>query len=198
METEVITVETVDDFAANLAEYAEIPIAFEASRLLDVSPLTGHPGKFALTEHASDAPFVKDYDSMDRNGPFFWRRHFDISNWAMFAARSGGRMTGGAVVAFDTPDVDMLEGRRDLALLWDIRVAPPMRGKGIGSALLQAAEDWALTKRATVLKVETQNINVPACRFYERRGFTLRVANAGAYADFPEETQLLWYKELRR
>jgi GNAT superfamily N-acetyltransferase len=90
----------------------------------------------------------------------------------------------------------MLEGRDDLALLWDIRVAPEWRGQGVGSALLGAVERFALAARCTSLKVETQDINVPACRFYMRNGFELRAAIRAAYPKFPEETMLLWYKQL--
>jgi len=50
---------------------------------------------------------------------------------------------GGAVIAFDAPGVNMLEGRRDLAVVWDIRVAPQWRRKGVGGMLFRAAEDWA-------------------------------------------------------
>jgi ribosomal protein S18 acetylase RimI-like enzyme len=46
------------------------------------------------------------------------------------------------------------------------------------------------------LKVETQNNNVPACRFYARHGFQLRQAVWGAYPQLPSEVQLLWYKRL--
>ena len=52
----------------------------------------------------------------------------------------------------------MLGGRDDLAVLWDIRVSPPERGTGVGSALFRAAEDWAGTRGCTWLKIETQNI----------------------------------------
>jgi len=47
-----------------------------------------------------------------------------------------------------------------------------------------------------LLKVETQNANVGACRFYARHGFVLRAANRFAYPLFPAEIQLLWYREI--
>jgi hypothetical protein len=47
-----------------------------------------------------------------------------------------------------------------------------------------------------VLKVETQNTNAPACRFYARHGFELRVVNRAAYPTLPDEIQLFWYKDL--
>jgi hypothetical protein len=46
------------------------------------------------------------------------------------------------------------------------------------------------------LKVETQNINVPACRFYARQGCVLGVIDRFAYPTLPDEVQLLWYKDL--
>ena len=86
--------------------------------------------------------------------------------------------------------------RRDVALLWDSRVTPDARGLGIGSMLMAHVEAWAGAHGATWLEVETQDINVPACRFYARHGFVLRAVNRGAYPELPEETQLLWYKRL--
>jgi GNAT superfamily N-acetyltransferase len=83
-----------------------------------------------------------------------------------------------------------------VALLWDIRVDPASRGRGVGRALLAAVEAWAVTHGATWLEVETQNINAPACRFYERNAFVLRAVDPFAYPRLPAETQLLWYKRL--
>jgi ribosomal protein S18 acetylase RimI-like enzyme len=90
----------------------------------------------------------------------------------------------------------MLEGRDNLAVLWDIRVAPEARGQGVGSALFRSAEEWAKARGCRQLKVETQNINVAACRFYARQGCVLIRVDRHAYPELPEETQLLWYKVL--
>jgi GNAT superfamily N-acetyltransferase len=90
----------------------------------------------------------------------------------------------------------MLEGRSDVAVLWDIRVVPSMRRHGVGSALFQAVEAWASAGGCRQLKVETQNINMAACWFYARQGCELRAVRRGAYPEFPEEIQLLWYKDL--
>ena len=62
--------------------------------------------------------------------------------------------------------------------------------------LFQAAEVWARRRECRMLKVETQNINVPACRFYVRMGCELSAIRRDAYSILPEETQLLWAKEL--
>jgi GNAT superfamily N-acetyltransferase len=89
----------------------------------------------------------------------------------------------------------MLEGRGDLAVLWDIRVRPERRGQGIGPALLRGAADWARQRGCTQLKIETQNVNAPACRFYASQGCELGVIHRHAYAGQPHvahETMLIW------
>jgi GNAT superfamily N-acetyltransferase len=178
-----------------VADLGLVPISFNVDRQYDVASDQGS-GRFALVERLVESPYVKDYDAIAGGGPSQWARRFEMSRWGFIRAQSGGRLVGGAVIAFDSGDVAMLEGRRDLAVLWDIRVSPDVRGKGIGSTLLRSAEAWAMSKGCCQLKVETQNINVPACRFYERRGFVLKVVDRLAYPELPDEIQLLWYKDL--
>jgi GNAT superfamily N-acetyltransferase len=119
-----------------------------------------------------------------------------MSNWVLFGAYVHGRRVGGAAGVFRTPTLAMLEGRTDLAILWDIRVSADARGKGIGSALFDAVERWAMSKDCLELKIETQNTNVAACKFYQRKGCALSAVNRGAYPGLPDEVQLLWNKML--
>ena len=177
-----------------LEEFASIPMWYSVNSIFDV--LQNPNGSFTLNERTIDSPYTKDYGDLRDQSPISWPQDFDISNWGFFFARINGKTVGAAAVAFDTPEVDMLEGRRDLADLWDIRVHPEARGKGVGAALMEAVEEWARTRKCGELKIETQNINVPACRFYERHGYSLRVVRRKAYPDLPEEIQLLWYKDL--
>jgi GNAT superfamily N-acetyltransferase len=179
-----------------LEEYASIPIAFEVGSILDVMVTANGLGEFALKERPLDIPYIKDYDSANEEEPGRWATRFDMSNWVLFAARAEGRRVGGAVVAFSTPGLNLLEGREDLAILWDIRVSPEARGQGVGSALFREAEACARARGCQQLKVETQNINVAACRFYARQGCVLGAANYMAYPELPDEVQLLWYKDL--
>lgn len=177
-------------------DYAAIPIAFEVRRILDVGVTGGGLGGFVLSERPVHVPYMKDYDALD-GGPARWAGRFDVSNWGLLSARVDGRMVGGAAVAFGTPGLMMLEGRTDLAVLWDIRVAPDARGTGVGAALFRAAEAWAAARGCRRLKVETQNINLPACRFYVRQGCVLGAIHRFAYPELPHEVQLLWYKDLQ-
>ncbi|MDB5034262.1 MAG: acetyl-transferase [Chlorobi bacterium] len=180
----------------NLEEYASIPIAFTVGTVLDVTVEDDGAPRFVLSERRISQPYLKDYDAIGGEHPGTWEERFDLSSWGMIAAYRAGMRVGGAVIAFNTAGVDMLEGRDDLAVLWDIRVAPDARGTGVGSALFRAVEQWAVARSCGEIKVETQNINVPACRFYARQGCVLRKIDREAYAGLPDEVQLLWYKDL--
>jgi ribosomal protein S18 acetylase RimI-like enzyme len=182
------------DSTAGLAAYARIPIAFEVSERYEVT--VAPDGRVTLTSHALAHPYTKDYDALG-DGPLAWPRQFDTSAWAFFLAGEHGAPLGGAAIACRTPGLDMLEGRDDLAVLWDIRVAPAARGSGVGRALFQAACDWATASGFRSLRIETQNTNVAACRFYARHGCVLTAARPGAYPELPEDVQLIWEKALQ-
>ena len=179
-----------------LPELAAISIAFEVKSVLDVS--TGPGGIYCLTERKLGKPYWKDYDALPGNHPLDWPARFDLRNWGLLFAEEAAGVTGACLLAWNTPGVDMLEGRADLAVLWDLRVAPPRRGQGVGTALFKAALAWTRERGARELKVETQNNNVPAVRFYLRMGCVLRSAIPGAYPELPEETMLLFYIRVRR
>lgn len=185
-------IQVAEEPPPDLAEYARVSIAFEVRAVLDVTA-DDDGGGFTLSERAVHPPYAKDYDALE--GPESWAR-FDLRHWGWFAARRDGRRVGAASVAFDAADVQMLGGRRDVAVLWDIRVAPEARGHGAGAALFRAAEAWAAARGCRELRIETQNINVPACRFYARMGCRLASIDPAAYPALPHEVQLLWIKDL--
>ena len=76
----------------------------------------------------------------------------------------------------------MLDGRNDLAVLWDIRVMPQLERHGIGTAMFRHAVEWSREQGLTQLKIETQNTNVGACRFYMNMGCELKGVIHHAYA----------------
>ena len=84
----------------------------------------------------------------------------------------------------------------DAAVLWDLRVAPRNRGEGVGRALFAQAERWARAQGKRRLLIETQNINVAACRFYEAMTCDLVSIERAAYPEFPDEVRLIWSKTL--
>src|SRR5689334_5395742 len=114
----------------------------------------------SLVERPIDDPYIKDFDEVEP--PMMWSQLFDVSRWGLLAAFLDDERVGGAVIAMGTPGLHMLRDRNDVAALWDIRVAPSMRRRGVGKALFRAAEDWAAGHGCKELRIETQNTNVAA------------------------------------
>lgn len=189
----MLTVRT--ESIADLDRHGEISVAFEVKSALEVELIEEGLGGLRLAERAVDEPWVKDYDALD-GGPARWAARFDVRNWGLIGAYEEDRRIGGAVIAFDTPGVEMLRGRRDVAVLWDLRVAPGARRSGAGAGLFDAARAWALGRGCRRLEVETQQINVSACRFYRRMGCSLAAVDRFAYNELPAETQLIWHLDL--
>jgi len=84
----------------------------------------------------------------------------------------------------------------DEAVLWDIRVHPDQRNRGIGRQLLAFSEQRARLAGKKRLSAETQNNNIAACQLYESAGFALTSVDRFAYPTLPNEVQLIWSKQL--
>ena len=82
-------------------------------------------------------------------------------------------------------------------MLADMRVAPSHQRRRIGAKLFDAVADWGREEGMRLLKIETQNTNVPACRFYQRMGARLGGLQRHAYeGENADEVMLLWYLKL--
>jgi GNAT superfamily N-acetyltransferase len=190
-------VEIVEIPAGQLDQYAQVPIKFEVRSIFAVELIGGGMGGMRLVEEPVPAPYIKDYDLDESPGD--WPVKFDVRNWGFFLARQGELIAGAAAVAFGTTGVFMLEARRDLSVLWDIRVRPECRGAGI--PLFRHAAAWSRQRGCTQMKVETQNVNVPACRFYRRMGCEWGEIHRFGYAGVSavsHEVMLNWYLDLTK
>ena len=182
--------EIVEERLARLAEHSEIPIRFEVRTVFEVKG--DDPVSAVLVERSVEPPWIKDYDAVQGEGPTCWPKRWDVTNWGLLAAYVGGRRLAGCVLAYNTDGVNKLEGRDDVVAVWDLRVHPDHRERGIGHKLFEAAVQWGRDRQCRELKVETQNINVPACRFYKRQGCRLSSIDRSAYEACPEEVELIW------
>jgi GNAT superfamily N-acetyltransferase len=182
----------------SLPRYAEVPIRFPVESVLSVEQVEGGLGGLAMREQKLARPYVKDYDRHEPEGPTRWAKKWDLRHWGLFMAFDAGEPVGGAAAVFDTPGVNMLDGRTDLAVLWDLRVHPDYRRRGIGRELFQRVVRWARSSKCAQLKIETQNVNVPACRFYAAQGCHLGAVVRYAYREpqLRDEVMLLWYLDL--
>jgi|SRR5688572_13701304 len=81
------------------------------------------------------------------------------------------------------------------AYVEELVVDTEFRGKGVGSALMMRAIEWAKEQHFPGVTLETQDNNVPACKFYEKCGFVLTGFDLYAYKNFPNasEIALYWY-----
>jgi GNAT superfamily N-acetyltransferase len=179
-----------------LSEYSKIPISFYGNSIFEIkSPENGFGG-FILEEQPAKT-FFKDFDLLD--SPVSWPQKFDVSNWKFYMAFSENIPVGAATLIMNSDNIHMLEGKHDLACLWDIRVHPDWRGKGPGSALFQRVISDARACGSIWLKIETQNNNVAANKFYKSQGCHLSQIHLHAYYDVPlckEEAMLIWYLSL--
>ncbi|MES2765244.1 MAG: GNAT family N-acetyltransferase [Bacteroidota bacterium] len=175
----------------HLAEYAAIPMLLTVTEILQPEEIDNGLGGILFKTVAVE-PYVKDY--APHANPHEWTQQFDTRNWGYFIARDAGKPVGAMTLAFKTESVGMLDGREDLCVLWDIRVHPDHKQKGIGAELLKTAKLWAKERGCAQLKIETQNVNVPACNFYVKNGARLGAINKYAYGD--DDIMLLWYIDL--
>jgi GNAT superfamily N-acetyltransferase len=191
-------VRIVEISPGELREYSRIPSKYEVKTILQVELIDRGLGGVLLRQAALENPYWKDYDALG-DTPVEWPASFDVSRWGFFLAKDHGTPVGGAAVAFASPGVDMLDGRSDLSVLWDLRVRPDYQGVGI--ALFRHAVKWSRERGCLQMKVETQNTNLPACRFYQRMGCELGDIRRYGYAAEPKmkhETMLCWYLDLVR
>ncbi|MEX2372324.1 MAG: GNAT family N-acetyltransferase [Dehalococcoidia bacterium] len=175
----------------SLARYASVPSTVEVNSILVTEPLAGGLGGIRLVEQPVAVPYVKDYDAHEAPGT--WHRTFDLARgWLVLAEAddTAGSVLGAAATYLESAEV---------ATLWDIRVRPGEQRAGIGRRLLEDAAVWAREAGARWLHAETQNVNMPACRFYAGLGATLGAVDRFQYVGQPDvahEVALHWYLDL--
>lgn len=183
-----LQIETLAFQTCELDRYLSVPIAFSGHSRLDSTAL-----RAGELREMPEPEFFKDYDLLE--SPRAWSSQFDTSNWLAFLAIQS-HTVGGAILAFGSKDFDMLLGRKDLAVLTDLRVHPAKRGKGVGTCLFRAAAARARKLRCSELHVETQDTNVAACRFYKQLGCTIQRIEEGAYGPSCQELKVVWSLKL--
>jgi ribosomal protein S18 acetylase RimI-like enzyme len=186
--------EITEESVCVLPEYGSIPIAFQVKSRYSIEPIQNGLGGFHFVEEQIE-PYIKDYDAIKGERPSDWLHRWDTSNWCVLSAFVEKQRIGGAVVAWKTEGLNMLADREDLSVLWDLRIHPNFRRSGIGRRLFDQAVEWSRNRHCSQMVVETQNINVPACQFYVRKGCQLGAINRYAYKDL-DEVQFFWYKAI--
>ncbi len=177
--------------------YDSIPMKVHVSSYYKIEKINRGLGGILFKETKVN-PYIKDFCLGDDETVSRWKR-WDLSNWKFFLAYDNKKPIGGATVATRTKDVDMLEERNDLAVLWDIRVHDDYKRMGIGQSLFDMSIKWAKNEGMKQFKIECQNNNVPAVNFYHKQGAVLCSFNEFAYYNdekYRDEIQLIWYINL--
>lgn len=191
----MITYKKVND--AYFPQYDSIPMKVNVSSYYRIEKVNRGLGGFALVE-TMVKPYIKDFCVGEEQSVERWKR-WDISQWGFFMAFDGDMSVGAAAVACRDRGINMLSGRDDLAVLWDIRVCHEYKHQGIGQALFDMVVKWSKTQGFIQLKIECQNNNVPAVKFYHKQGAVLSAVDEYAYyneQEFRHEAQLIWYLDL--
>jgi ribosomal protein S18 acetylase RimI-like enzyme len=121
------------------------------------------------------------------------RPQLELGN-GLFVACVGTELVGYAELLFEA-----WNGR---ARIEHIYVSGSFRGRGVGRALIQAADERARQEPAArCLWLETQNVNYPAVQFYQRMGFQLCGLDESLYrpgdpALLPGEVALYFSRDL--
>jgi streptothricin acetyltransferase len=179
------------------SRYADIDPSYQVTSVLKVVPKDRGLGGFQFLEERVSPPYWKGDDSSD-DLPTSWPPRQEPGEFAAFLAMDGDLPLGGAAVVINPTGAFLFERRETLAGLWDIRVRSDRRRTGVGSQLMLHAADWAKRQGCTQLRVECQNVNVAACRFYAKHCVLGGVERYGyaACPDVAHEVMLLWYRDL--
>ena len=153
-------------------------------------------GGFILEEVPVE-PYTKDLSIYERAAEY--EKEFDITNWHFFMAFDGKTPVGAMTVAGKTKGLNMLYGREDACVLWDIRIADAYKHRGIGQKLFDMGIMQARKNGYKQMIIECQNNNVAACKFYHKQGAVLSKIDMYAYYSEPkirDEIQFIWYLDI--
>ena len=182
-----------------LPTYSTIPASFKVESQLRVEQINWGLGGFRFIEERVE-PYLKWDVQSEEDTPDNWPERFRSHKMGVFMAFKGLEPVGGAFVLIDYPAGIVTHFESEgTAVLWDMRIHPDERRRGIGSKLFRFAADWARDRGCHSMKIETQNVNVSACRFYVKNGCVLGAVHRFGYENAPEvahETMLQWNLEL--
>jgi streptothricin acetyltransferase len=121
--------------------------------------------------------FIKKYPERDRQ--YDYSDYIDNPNRAIYLAYHGERAVGQIILSTSW---------NNYALIEDIRVDISYRKQGIGTRLIGYAKEWAKQRGLAGLRLETQNNNIRACRFYESCGFHIGGFDQILYKGIQDDT----------
>lgn len=148
-----------------------------------------------LVEHTPPQPFDKgtlyDFDEVAQDEIRARLARPDSTYQRVAVDEETGRLVGLLEMEVQTWN--------DTVLLWNLMIDLAYRGQGLGRRLWHRAVDFARQAEVRAIMIETQNTNVPACKFYARMGCQLIGINELYYTNdgLNTEIALFWAYSLR-
>lgn len=194
LSTEVRAIELSDVQAIHEIDYSFETDRIYALHVLDrmiTSEATKHPSSlsFELHETQLDRPLYKDYREFPGSPADVERILRDVDGG--YIALTDGQVAGVILLK--------IEQWRSVASIEHILVGRQFRRYGIGSLLLNCADDWARKHGCWAIVLETQNVNYPAIQFYLRNGLEVWSVGHHFYPPGPVEHEVAVFmgKKLR-
>lgn len=141
---------------------------------------------FRLQLVSLESPYHKQFDSLNETG--FSEHLKTIEAGFSFGAYENDALVG---IALSLP-----QQWNNTLWLQEFHIAKSHQGKGIGGKLMQVVIEKAQSDNFRLIYLETQNMNVPAIRFYRKMGFAIESVDLSLYRndDYPEGEIALFMK----
>jgi len=107
----------------------------------------------------------------------------------VFIAESSGSISGYIICGVEDT------GEERYGHICSLAVAPELRKKGVGSALVRRAEQAAMIQKATAMQLEVRVSNTSAIQFYTKLGYEPVFQICGYYADTEDAIVMMrWFR----
>ncbi|WP_276357677.1 GNAT family N-acetyltransferase [Cohnella caldifontis] len=138
-------------------------------------------GNWTYTEEIFSEQYIKKYDNNDVDVSYI-----EDKNKAVFFYYESNHCIG---------QIRLRTNWNGFAFVEDIAVASDWRLRGVGTELLMRAKEWATQNNQLGLMLETQDVNLSACRFYTKNNFVIGGVDTMLYTNFStkHEKAIFWY-----
>ena len=134
----------------------------------------------------SECLFDESYEKSYPNDEEDWHEYIENPEKVIFLYYENNECIG---------QVRLRKNWNKYAYIEDIAVSKNHRNKGVGHKLIEKAIEWANQKNLFGLMLETQDVNLQACRFYSKIGFQIGAVDTMLYGNFSDthEKAIFWY-----
>ncbi|MFD3258101.1 GNAT family N-acetyltransferase [Paenibacillus lentus] len=136
---------------------------------------------WSYTEEIFSEQYIKQYENDDIDISYI-----ENKDKAVFFYYEGNNCIG---------QIRLRTNWNGFAFIEEITVAINWRQRGIGTELLMKAIKWAKQNNLVGLMLETQDVNLSACRFYAKNNFVIGAVDNMLYTNFStaNEKAIIWY-----